>query len=84
MLSEQVVDHTDGEEKEAAGSFAAQLPIMTSSKVIIGSLIILFVLPFLETCDEDVGRLAGLQHLQVSSSPTRSDPFVAHLFKICS
>ena len=64
----QVVDDVDGEEKEAAGTFAAQLPIMTSSKVIIGSLIILLVLPFLETCDEDLGRLAGLQHLQVRAS----------------
>eukprot|EP00750_Incisomonas_marina_P032605 INCI9234.2.p1 GENE.INCI9234.2~~INCI9234.2.p1 ORF type:complete len:803 (+),score=146.36 INCI9234.2:313-2721(+) len=64
LEGQKVVDDVDGEEKEAAGTFAAQLPILTSSKVIIGSLIILLVLPFLETCDEDAGRLAGLQYLQ--------------------
>lgn len=60
----QITD-ADGEVKEAAGTFAAQLPVMTSTKVIIGALVILLVLPFVELCNEDIGRLTGLQTLQV-------------------
>lgn len=84
MRGPQVIDDTDGEEKEAAGTFAAQLPIMTTSKVIIGSLIILLVLPFLETCDEDAGRLTGLQHLQVGGSLIGHGGLdLPHVFPLC-